>query len=151
MLSTAPLPPLFGPGMGVNWGTVYWRQHDDGTVVLGGYDTATDPQPTVNHSTQRALERFLPATFPNFPSLTVTRQWAGVMDYTPDDQPLIGPLSFSDKKPGEDQWIIAGFGGHGMPGGVGAGKALAEYIVTRQPPKSLAGFSPNRFRRSDSA
>lgn len=162
MLSTMPLPRLFRPGMGVDWGTVYWRQDDDGTVVLGGYetapgdptpgDTAPDPQNTIDHVTQRALERFLPGAFPDFPPFTVSRRWSGVMDYTPDGQPLIGSLSPGEEtSSGDRQWVIAGFGGHGMPAGVGAGKALAEYIVTTNPPKSLAEFSPNRFRRGDSA
>lgn len=128
MLSTAPVPRLFKLGMGVDWGTVYWRQHDDGAIILGG-------------STHYALERFLPSTFPDFPPFTVASRWEGIMDYTPDDQPVVGSLSHED-----GQWIIAGFGGHGMPAGVGAGRALAEHIVTGQPPESLAAFSPKRFR-----
>lgn len=37
VLCTSPLPPIFRMGLAVDWGTLYWRQAGDGTIVLGGY------------------------------------------------------------------------------------------------------------------
>lgn len=132
MLATAPLPELFRPGMGVDRGSVYWRQHADGTIVLGGDGPADE--------TWRTLERFLPTAFPGFPAFTVTGRWYGVMDHSEDGLPLVGPVPHAGGR-----WVIAGFGGHGLPGGIGAGRALAEAITTGTVPPDLAPYSLDRF------
>lgn len=145
VMATAPLPQLFRIGLALDWGTVYWRQAPDGAIVLGGYGTTDTPfgsvdSAGVNTRIQKALSDFLPDTFPGFPAFSVRHRWAGVMDCPVDSQPMIGAM------PGiPNQWIIAGFGGHGMPAGLGAGKALAEAVVTGQTPGILQSFDPGRF------
>jgi glycine/D-amino acid oxidase-like deaminating enzyme len=70
----------------------------------------------------------------------VERRWAGVMDYTADGRPLVGPV------PGAaGQWVIAGFGGHGLPAGLGAGRAVARAVTTGRPPAELEPYVPARF------
>jgi glycine/D-amino acid oxidase-like deaminating enzyme len=145
VLATEPLPPLFAMGMAVDWGTVYWRQAADGTVVLGGYrglDPAaeTGRAERLNPRIQEALGAFLPEAFPGFPPFRVARRWAGIMDETEDGRPLIGPVPGS---PG--CWALAGFGGHGMPPALGAGKALADAIVGGVRPAALDRCDPARF------
>jgi sarcosine oxidase subunit beta len=145
VLSTTPLPPLFRTGMAVDWGTVYWRQAADGAILLGGcrhldLDGETGPGQRVNPRIQQALTGFLPEAFPGFPPFRVARRWAGVMDYTADGRPLIGPVP---EAPG--QWVIAGFGGHGLPPAVGAGRALASAIVTGRMPADLEPYDPARL------
>ncbi|MFI7000256.1 NAD(P)/FAD-dependent oxidoreductase [Nocardia sp. NPDC050175] len=122
MVATTPVARSLGPGMAVDWGTAYWRQCADGTVVLGG-----------------APVEFLGRALPDLPPLALARRWVGVMDCTPDDQPVIGRLT----RP--DQWIIAGFCGHGIPGAVGAGRALSDYLATGTMPAALRAFRPDRF------
>jgi glycine/D-amino acid oxidase-like deaminating enzyme len=131
--------------MAVDWGTLYWSQTADGTIVLGGLrsmdpQTETTDQPYINIRIQEALERFLFDVFEDFPRIQVTRRWAGIMDEPIDGQPLIGSVPHRP-----NQWIIAGFGGHGLPMGLGAGKALAETITNGKMPEILAPYDPRRF------
>lgn len=147
VLATEPLPRLFSIGMAVDFGRVYWRQTDDGTVLIGGYrseavgnEEETDAD-QVTPRIQRALETFLPNAFPGFPPLQVRLRWAGTMDCSADGRPVVGRL------PGHDrQWVIAGFGGHGLPAGLGAGIALAQAIATNQTIPALAAFDPARLK-----
>lgn len=145
MLSTTPLPPLFRSGMAIDWGTVYWRQAADGSILLGGFrsidlDGETGPGQRINFRIQKALTEFLPDAFPGFPPFRVAHRWAGVMDYTSDGRPLIGPI------PGvAGQWVIAGFGGHGLPPAVAAGRALAAALQTGHLPAGLEMYDPARL------
>ncbi len=145
VLSTKPLPGMFEIGLAVDWGAVYWRQTSDGVIVLGGQpdgsprDAARDRR-AVDHGVQDALERFLPEVFPDFPAFQIHRRWVGVMDFTRDGKPIIGPL------PGRtNKWVLVGFGGHGMPAGLGAGRAVAEGMVGGQLPEAIEAFAPARF------
>src|SRR5258708_28606905 len=88
-----------------------------------------------------ALDGFLAEAFPKFNRVRVSQRWAGIMDCTPDSRPIIGRDPYV---PG--CWVIAGFGGHGMPCGVGAGRSLAEAIVADSVPKVLDNYRPERFR-----
>jgi glycine/D-amino acid oxidase-like deaminating enzyme len=133
--------------MAVDWGTVYWRQTSDGSIILGGcrhldLDGETGPGQRLNMRIQKALTEFLPESFPGFPSFQVCHRWAGIMDYTPDGRPLIGQVP---DVPG--QWVIAGFGGHGLPPALGAGRALAEALTTGRTPTELNPYDPDRFRK----
>jgi sarcosine oxidase subunit beta len=145
VLATEPLPPLFPAAMAVDWGTLYWRQTAEGVILLGGYralDAAreTGREERLNPQIQQALTSFLPHAFPDFPAFRVSHRWAGIMDCPVDGRPLLGAL------PGlAHQWVIASFGGHGLPAGIGAGKALAEAIVTTRTPPALERFDPARF------
>lgn len=147
VLATRPLPPLWAPGMAVDYGAVYWRQAADGTVVIGGCRDA-DPAPersareALNPRIQLALERFLPAAFPGLPRVSVARRWAGIMDATPDGRPIVG--AWPDA-PG--LWVAAGFGGHGLPPALGAGRALAEALAGETRPAELEAMDPARFAR----
>ena len=145
LVATEPLPPLFRMGMAVDWGTVYWRQTENGTIVLGGYRNL-DPQSetgrveAVNPHIQSALSRFLPEAFPGFPRFQISRRWVGIMDETMDGRPLIGPSPVTP-----DCWVIAGFGGHGIPAALGAGKAVADALVDNALSPILQVFDPARF------
>jgi glycine/D-amino acid oxidase-like deaminating enzyme len=146
VLATAPVAPVFGLGMAVDWGTAYWRQAPDGAIVLGGL-SGHDPEAertgreAVNWRIQAALRRFLPAAFPGLPRLRVARRWAGIMDVTPDGAPIVG--RWPDGSP---VWIVAGFGGHGLPPALGAGRAVARSIATGRLDEDLRRLDPGRFR-----
>jgi len=151
MLSTSPLPPLFRSGMAVDWGTVYWRQTADGAILLGGcrsvdLEGETGPGQRVNPRVQKALSDFLPEAFPGFPPFRVASRWAAVMDYTSDGRPLIGPVPAA---PG--QWVIAGFGGHGLPPALGAGESLADAILSGRMPDRLRPYDPARLFNGESS
>lgn len=147
VLSTAPLPPVFRVGLGVDWGSVYWRQTTDGAIVLGGGseplagDGGDDRRADgLDARIQNRLEGFLSRAFPDLPDFTVSRRWFGVMDNTRDNRPIAGPLG-----PDPRCWVVAGFGGHGMPAGVSVGKGIAEGIATGDVPSAMAPLAPSRF------
>lgn len=144
-LATRPLPPLFRPAMAVGYGDVYWRQAPDGVVVLGGLrrldpaaeDTARE---AANPRIQGALAAFLPGAFPSLPRVVVARRWAGIMDVTPDGRPLVGAV------PGAaGLWVAAGFGGHGLPPALRAGRVLARAVAEGGRPEGVDALDPARF------
>ncbi|HEU4322724.1 MAG TPA: FAD-dependent oxidoreductase [Roseiflexaceae bacterium] len=144
MLATEPLPPLFRMGMAVDWGTLYWRQAENGTVLLGGYrrldpEAETGQHAALNPLIQTALERFLPEAFPEMPPVRVAQRWAGIMDETPDGRPLAGPAPLTS-----GCWVLAGFGGHGLPGALGFAHALAQAVVTGTIPPAIQPYNPAR-------
>lgn len=145
VLSTRPLPRMFRPGLALDWGTVYWRQLADGTIILGGAPEGTGGrevgcEEVVNDRVQGGLEAFLPRVFPEFPPFEVSQRWAGIMDCSRDGRPLVGPL------PGRPhEWVAVGFNGHGMPAGLGVGKFIAEAVATGRPPEALEPYAPARF------
>lgn len=65
----------------------------------------------------------------------------GPITYTPDGLPLLGPHQMSG------MWIAAGFS-FGILHSGGAGKYLADYIMTGEPPFELSEFDPGRFQES---
>jgi gamma-glutamylputrescine oxidase len=147
VICTEPLPPMFKVGLAVDWGTVYWRQTIDGAIVLGGYrnqdpETEISTQESINPRIHDALDLFLPEAFPEFPDFRVHSRWAGIMDCTKDGKPLVGLLPNLP-----NQWVIAGFCGHGMPAALGVGKAVAEAIATEEISSTLQQFNPNRFEK----
>jgi glycine/D-amino acid oxidase-like deaminating enzyme len=145
VLATEPLPAMFKVGLAVDWGTVYWRQTADGSIILGGnprqeQETEIGCQELVNPRIQESLENFFPQAFPEFPDFKVRKRWAGIMDCSKDEKPIVGAL------PGRrNQWIVIGFNGHGMPLGLGVGKAVAEGISAGVMSPVLTPFSPGRF------
>lgn len=146
VLATAPLPPVFRPGMAIDWGSAYWRQAPDGAIVLGGLrgcdpEAEETPREATNWRIQSALGRFLAGVFPDLPRTQVARRWAGIMDVTPDGLPLVGPW------PGQSgTWVVAGFGGHGLPPALGVARAVARSIATGRLDGDLQRFEPGRFR-----
>jgi glycine/D-amino acid oxidase-like deaminating enzyme len=146
VLATAPIKARFAPAMGVDFGTVYWRQLPDGRVILGGYrklggaDEQTRSQRTTSRI-QEALAAFLPRAFPGLGPVQVSQKWAGIMDCTPDSRPVVGRDPHLPSC-----WIIAGFGGHGLPGGLGAARALVEAIHGFDASDQLQPYRPDRFR-----
>jgi glycine/D-amino acid oxidase-like deaminating enzyme len=145
VLATAPVPALFRFGMGIDQGTAYWRQAPDGAIVLGGL-SGVDPVAeatageAVNWRIQSALRRLLPEVFPGLPRLRVARRWAGIMDVTPDGAPVAGECP-----DGSGIWVLAGFGGRGLPPALGAGRALAGSVAAGRLDPGLERLRPGRF------
>ena len=106
-------------------GADYWRAMPDGRVLVGGCrdaggrDEETDaaePGALVQAALDRLLHELLPER-----TYRVTRRWAGIMGFTPDGAPWIGPLPSTDRV-----WLFAGFHGHGM----GWAPGLAQTVAT---------------------
>ncbi len=94
-----------------------------------------DPVPAINDAAVRELRE----VFPVFRQATVTQQWAGLIDVTPDAIPVISEV---DSVPG--LVVATGFSGHGFGIGPAAGRLAAE-IATARPP--VVDPTPFRFSR----
>ena len=75
--------------------------------------------------------------------LRIEQEWVGIMGFTPDRNPLVGPLVVS-RPPGE--FIAAGYTGHGMPVAFLAGRNIADMLYGRESDVPLPEeYSPARF------
>jgi gamma-glutamylputrescine oxidase len=106
----------------VNEGFEYMQQLPDGRIVAGGMRwTASDREvglhePDVNQDIQTRIEDWLGQILPGNECVVALR-WAGIMAFTPDRLPLVGPVPEKDR-----QMVAAGFNGHGVPAaGMAAG------------------------------
>lgn len=114
VLATAPLRALPQVPAPVyhDRGYDYWRLHG-GRLVLGGRrpvarqeEVGLDERP--NPRVQAALDALLARMFPGL-AAQVTHRWAGIMDFSVDGFPFVGPV------PGEERLLTAvGFTGHGL-------------------------------------
>ncbi len=81
----------------------------------------------------------LKKTFPVFQPAQAIERWAGVIDATPDAVPVISALA---QKSG--LFLASGFSGHGFGLGPGAGKLMAQLVMTESP---CVDPIPFRFER----
>jgi glycine/D-amino acid oxidase-like deaminating enzyme len=150
VIVTAPAPLLWTFGLSTNFGYEYWMQRPDGRVVLGGMrwltptqEVDTDDDSVIEPRVSAALRGFLQGHFPDLAGVPIEHEWTGIMGFTPDRAPLVGPLPGS---PGE--YVAAGFHGHGMPMAFLAAKAVAEMIAGKEPEVFVPeAFLPDRFLR----
>ena len=135
---------------------LYAIRRPDGRVCLGGA-RALEPGAAVGSrddasldpTVSRYLRRFLEE---RWGGVAVEAEWSGVLGFTRDGKPLVGPLP---TRPGV--FVAAGFNGHGMPQCFGAGKALACMLLggaadgaqrerqARPHPHLLEVADPSRF------
>lgn len=101
-----------------NRGYEYFRQHADGTVVVGGCrrrhaQAEVGYEDRTTQDVQRDLEAFA-ASILGLPQhdLNVVARWSGVMGFTTDGLPLIGPIA--GDWPTGSVWFCGGCTGHGM-------------------------------------
>lgn len=148
VIITAPAPRLWNFGLSTNFGYEYFMQRPDNRIVLGGmrWKTPTmevnnDDDATLAPEVSAGLRAFLPEHFADLRDVTVEQEWIGIMGFSKDRNPLIGPLP---DRPGE--YVAAGFTGHGMPMTFFAGKAVAEMIAGQEPEFFVPeAFLPARF------
>jgi sarcosine oxidase subunit beta len=82
-----------------------------------GWDTSVDESWRLLHL-ENAMERL-----PLLADAEISAEWAGLYEVTPDDQPILGRLQ------AEGLFVCAGFSGHGLMHGPGAGLLMAEEIL----------------------
>ncbi len=111
-LATAPVGHTVAPcPQGRDHGYQYWNQLTDGRVVAGGYRNLAISEEVgyemaVTPTLQTALEKHLVGIEADAP---VTHRWAGIMGFTSNGLPFVGPV------PGRPNvHLLAGFNGHGF-------------------------------------
>lgn len=148
ILATQPSDMRFPPiGCIANFGYDYWHWTADGRLILGGrryideHGEVGFDDDFVNPKVSHALDEFAKETYPNFP-LQVAHRWSGIMGFSKDGRPLIGPI-------GGDPtfWAAAGFTGYGLGLCWAVGLGVAQILNDETSPLTdiLPDFSPSRF------
>lgn len=118
----------------------YISQSDRGEILIGG---RTDAYPSYGQrGTLPALEDTLSATvnlFPTFSRLKLMRQWAGIVDVSPDTSPIIG------KTPVIGLYISGGWGTGGFKAIPAGGDTLAYTIANDRAHELIEPFGLERF------
>jgi sarcosine oxidase subunit beta len=119
---------------------MYVSQSDRGEIVLGGgadvYSSYSQRggAPVLQETISAMLE-----LFPAFSRLRLMRQWAGIVDITPDTTPLMG------KTPIDGLFLSGGWGTGGYKAIPAGGDTMAYTIANDRPHPLIAGFGLDRF------
>jgi sarcosine oxidase subunit beta len=139
---TEPVKPLLRTVMFSSQLHVYLSQSDRGEVVIGGSTDLFQSYaqrgglPAFEASVSAALE-----LFPCLGRLRVMRQWAGLVDITPDTSPIMGT------SPVEGLFLSAGWGTGGYKAIPAGGETMAWTIANGRPHELIAAFGLGRFAR----
>ncbi|MCS6779282.1 MAG: sarcosine oxidase subunit beta family protein [Geminicoccaceae bacterium] len=139
-LVSEPMKPCF-PCVAMS-GTIhaYLSQSDKGELVIGA---GTDQYPSYGQrGSTWVIEEAVEAIgelFPAFRRVRMLRQWAGIVDVTPDRSPIIGPTAI------EGLWLNGGWGTGGFKATPGSGELFAWSIAHGRPHPILAPFALDRF------
>ncbi|CAF1158648.1 unnamed protein product [Rotaria sp. Silwood1] len=160
-----PIETIFWPfGLSANEGGEYYHQSPiDGRITFGGcrwrspdteHNNRNDSE--INDLIREEHERFFSLWHPGIATQNCTveieQEWTGIMAFTIDDLPLIGPLPGDNK-----QFLLCGYNGDGMPNAFLCAKAVARMIANDDPYKEgeenntitfLKIFLPERFTNS---
>lgn len=145
MLATEPCPERLIPApVYADYGFEYFRQLPDGRILAGGgrrasIDTEITFSDRPTEKVQAAIESFLHSLFPAARGLRVTHRWAGIMGFSCDELPNVGPV------PGSvNTYVAAGYHGHGLGFGMIAARAVGEMMLDGRTSLPVEIFSPRR-------
>jgi len=95
------------------------------------------PVPALSIAAKRDLDR----DFPQFGAAKIASNWAGYVDVTPDELPVISGVD------GYDGLVLAtGFSGHGFAVGPAAGALVSDMVLGKEPTVDPTPFRLSRFR-----
>ncbi|WP_193101416.1 MULTISPECIES: sarcosine oxidase subunit beta family protein [unclassified Burkholderia] len=118
----------------------YVSQSDRGEILIGG---RTDAYPSYGQrGSLPALEDTLSATlnlFPAFSRLKLMRQWAGIVDISPDSSPILG------KTPVKSLFMSTGWGTGGFKAIPVGGETMAYTVANDRPHPLIEPFGLDRF------
>jgi sarcosine oxidase subunit beta len=143
ILATEPLKPWLGPLVSLLGTGLYFSQTQRGEVV-GGMGDPDEREGLSQGSTLRFLARFARAATSLCPVLAgvrVVRQWSGLYDVTPDNNPVLGPAG----PPNLHQ--LSGFVGHGFMMAPAVAELYADWLSGRGKDELLERFGIERFAR----
>src|SRR6204780_4240499 len=140
-LVSEPIKPVFPCVVMSNTIHAYISQSDKGELVIGaGTDAYTSyTQRGGLHVSTHTLEAIC-ELFPQFRRLRMLRNWAGIVDVTPDRSPIIA------RTPVPGLYVNCGWGTGGFKATPGAAHLFAWTIANDEPHPINAPFSIERFR-----
>jgi len=125
---------------------VYVRIDGDGIRAGSGLKPLVpDPPPRIEADWQEVdeLRRRVVRRIPTLAKSRFTRGWAGLIEVTPDNNPILGWSGVPNV------YTAAGFSGHGMCIAPGLAPSIAAEVVSAEPPMSLDFYRAARFSRPD--
>lgn len=130
MLATAPAPRSVACPVYADWGHRYWRQRDDGVVLVGGFrNRAFTEEVGFNTTPTEAIQGHLDGQLGSLvANARVTHRWAGTMGFSPDGLPLVGLVTGTRRV-----HVCGGYTGHGMGFAVNAAAVLVRQILDSNP------------------
>jgi gamma-glutamylputrescine oxidase len=144
VIATEPIAEkIFPCPCSAHEGYQYWRQLDDGRLVIGGwrntsFATEATMDETPNPEVQQHLDAFVHETL-GLPGVEIAARWAGIMAFTPDGLPLIGRLPGS-----RHSYIAGGYTGHGNASALEGAQIISELVQGHEHPEADL-FDPARF------
>lgn len=147
---TAPVETRFAGCFSTHWKLNVWRQRPDGSLVISGWRhdawsrSYRETTAEVDDQLQGDLQSWFEQAFPGTGALDVRKRWSGVFAWTADYLPLVGPLD-------EDEYVLAGFSGGGLPFAFEAGRIVAAELAGREMLPGATLLSPARFSRFSQA
>ncbi len=137
-----PIKPVLDTVVASSQVFVYLSQSDKGELVIGG---GLDGFPS--YAQRGSLHRLRDtvaaavALFPVLSRLKLMRQWAGIVDTTPDDCPII------DRLPVAGLYLDGGWGTGGFKATPASGFVFAHTIARDEPHPLARPFALDRFAR----
>lgn len=135
-----PIKPVLGGLVVSPLVHCYVSQSDRGEILIGG---RADAYPSYGQrGTLPALEETLSSVlnlFPAFSRLKLMRQWAGIVDISPDTSPIVG------KTPVTALYISTGWGTGGFKAIPVGGETLAYTVANDKPHPLIEPFGMERF------
>jgi sarcosine oxidase, subunit beta len=141
IIITEPIAPIMKQF--VESDKFYYRQALEGNIHIAGDITnrpVSDFDKTVDFNSLVEIGRYLPDFLPIARKLNILRAFSGIIEYTPDEIPIL------DKAPGFDNfYITTGFSGHGFCLGPVIGKLISDLIIEGKSSLDLSAFRYSRF------
>jgi sarcosine oxidase subunit beta len=139
-LVSEPLKPCIDCVINAGFLNCYVSQSDKGELVIGGARDSyvSYAQRGSFHVTERILVDLL-ELFPIISRVKQMRQWAGIVDCSPDMSPIIGAT------PVENLFVNCGWGTGGFKATPGSGFLYAHHIARGAPHPLAAPFGLDRF------
>ncbi|RKL46338.1 hypothetical protein BFJ70_g2833 [Fusarium oxysporum] len=124
---------------------LYYAQQNakTGEIVIGGEsqeveNLLTSDDSEVSPTAKEHISSIIPKIFIDADNAKTRKVWSGIMGFTPDGLPLVGNLAQkSTGRAGSDEWIAAGFNGHGMDKCWLSGLAVAKMAIGEDVPSWL--------------
>lgn len=143
VLHDTPDHPTIVDGQ-VQYRVLYGRQTARGPILFGGRSEFVGMDKQVTRAGVGSVIAHVLEFFPGFRDILVARTWAGIMPYSPDGIPILGPVPEL-----EGFYVATGLCGGGMGTGPVLARLMVKLINHGERPGLFDDTSVTRFRKLD--